>query len=147
MSRANIPLNFISHMRHASQLSRLLAEAKQRDDEQSRLGKLLPPALRDQVLITQDDDCLCLTVRNNAVAQMLHFQKPLLLAASGCAQLRVRIDSIDNPFSTAAQPPQVERQLSANSAQLLLAAADDFEDQALADVFRRLAQHAGTTKP
>lgn len=140
MSRANAPLNFLSYMRHKSQLSRLLVEAGRRGEEQERLRELLPPALRDQVQIQRDQDCLVLTVRNNAVAQLLHFQQPLLLRASGCAQLRIRIGTVDGEVGLAASAP-VERRLSARTAQLLLEAADDFEDQALAEVFRRLAEH------
>ena len=141
MSHANLPLNFLSYMRHTSQLSRLLDEAGHRGAEQERLRELLPPALRDQVQIQRDQDCLALTVRNNAVAQLLHFQQPLLLRASGCSQLRIRIGSIDDAVGPADTAP-VERQLSASTARLLLEAADDFEDQALAEVFRRLAEHS-----
>lgn len=141
MSHANIPLNFFSHMRPTSQLSELLAEAQARGAEQERLLQLLPPALRDQVLIQQEGELLSLTVRNNAVAQLLHFQRQLLLSASGCAQLRIRIGSIDTQPQVAEAAP-VERQLTPHTAELLLAAADDFEDQELADLFRRLAELA-----
>jgi hypothetical protein len=140
MSKTNFPQTFTEHMRRTSHLSFFLQEAKRRSQETAAWQRLLPDALRDRVYMSRQGDCLTLIADNNAVAQMLRFHKPRLLAASGCSRLRIQIETELLPPSIARK---VERKPSPVSAQLLHAAAEDVTHKPLKEALKRLASHLG----
>lgn len=144
MSRANHPLDFASFLQRTPALSRVATQAKQHDVERDDLKNMLPAGLRDQVLIYRDDDCLLIAVRNNAVAQFVHFQGRNLLQAAGCDRLKIKVSDADfHNDSSTKNTHTPNRYMSAKTGDILRAGADSFDDPELAEAFRRLADNAG----
>lgn len=145
MSKANTPQGIQSYVGQRSQLAWVLDEARRREGRQQQLRAQLPPALRERVTISIDADCLLLTAPNNAVAQMLHFQGRKLLGVSGCDRLKVRIETLKSGFEQFPTDSDRPTAISADTARLLRATADDIDDAPLAASLRNLAAHADTT--
>lgn len=142
MSRANISANLLTRLGRKSQLSALLAEAEARVRQADQLKELLPVSLHERLSIRIDGSGLHLLAQNNAVAQLLRFHGPVLLRASGCAELHIRVGS-QEPVVATVSTPVVERHLPAAAGRLLTEVADDLHDNpALAEALRRLARHA-----
>lgn len=144
MRKTPTPQNIQAYVGQQSQLAWLLKEAQRREGHQQLLRQQLPPALRERVAISIDADCLLLTAPNNAIAQLLHFQGRKLLRESGCDRLKVRIETLASDGEQFPADTNKPTAISAETARLLRATADDIGDAALAESLRCLAAHADT---
>ena len=139
MSKATGPKALSDVLSASSRLGRLLRHARQGPD--AAPGKLpeLPPALAGKAELSIADNCLVITVDNNAVAQIVRFHAPRLTRQAGLPDFRVRL-ARQQPV--AKKPAASEPRLPAGAAPLLQATADQADHPQLAAALRRLAELA-----
>lgn len=137
MSNATGPKPLSDVLGASSRLGSLLRHARQRPAPGQPALPKLPPALAGKVTMTLADNCLVLTVENNAVAQIVRFHGRRLARQAGMADFRIRLQR-QQPGRR--QMPEPSRPpMPAAAAPLLRATAAQADHPRLAAALERLA--------
>jgi len=140
MSNATGPKALSDVLSASSRLGTLLRHARQRPAVGRPALPKLPPALAGKVTMTIADNCLVLTVDNNAVAQIVRFHARRLARQAGMADFRISL-ARSQPGNRQPKEPAGPA-MPPGAAPLLRATAEQADHPRLEAALERLARLA-----